>query len=64
MYKVHVNCEDIKISILVIPDSPPLLGVLGAGMTFKKTEMVETLSNGLCMSETDRLNHKWLDFAI
>ena len=42
----------------------PLLGFLGAWMTFKKTEMAKTLRNGLSMSETDHLNHKWLDFAI
>jgi hypothetical protein len=39
-------------------------GVLGAWMTFKKPEMDKTLRNGLSMSETDPLNHKWLDFAI
>ena len=33
-------------------------------MTFKKPEMDKTLKNGLSMSETDPLNHKWLDFAI
>ena len=39
-------------------------GVWGAWMTFKKPEMDKTLRNGLSMSETDPLNHKWLDFAI
>jgi hypothetical protein len=42
----------------------PLLGVLGAWMTFKKAEMAKTLRNGLSMIETNSLNHKWLDFAI
>ena len=42
----------------------PLLGVLGAWMTFKKAEMSKTLKNGLGMIETNPLNHKWLDFAI
>ena len=45
-----------------VSDSPSLWGVLGAWMTFKKSEMAKTL--GLSMSETDPLNHKWLDFAI
>ena len=40
------------------------LGALGAWMTFKKPEMHKTLKNGLSMSETDPLNHKWLDFEI
>ena len=40
------------------------VAVLGAWMTFKKPEMDKTLKNGLSMSETDPLNHKWLDFAI
>ena len=57
------NCEDIKIAMWEvnfrgIPDSPPLLGVWGAWMTFKKAEMAKTLRNGLTMSETDRLNLK------
>ena len=39
-------------------------GVLGAWMTFKKPEMDKILMNGLSMSKTDPLNHKWLDFAI
>ena len=51
-------------SILAVPDSPPLLGVLGAWMTFRKTEMAKTLSNGLNMSEMEPLNYKRLDFAI
>jgi hypothetical protein len=42
----------------------PLLGFLGAWMTFKKAEMAKTLRNGLSMIETNPLNHKWLDFAI
>ena len=43
---------------------PPLLGVLGAWMTFKKAEMAKTLRNGLSMIETNPLNHNWSDFAI
>ena len=39
-------------------------GVLGAWMTFKKSEMDKTLWNGLSMIETDPLNQKWLDFGI
>jgi hypothetical protein len=50
--------------IFEVPDSHLFLGVLGAWMTFKKPEMEKTLRNGLSMSETDPLNHKWLDFAI
>ena len=47
-----------------MPDSPPLLGVLGAWVTFKKAEMAKTLWNGLSMSETDPLDNKQLDVAI
>ena len=47
-----------------IPDSPPLLGVLGAWMTFKKAEMAKTLENGLSMIETNLLNHNWSHFVI
>ena len=36
---------------LEVPDSPPLLGVLGVWMTFKKAAMAKTLRNGLIMSE-------------
>ena len=50
--------------LLMVPDSPPLLGVLGAWMTFKKPDMDKTLKNALSMNETDPLNHTWLDFAI
>ena len=39
-------------------------GILGAWMTFKKPDVDKTLKNGLSVSETDPLNHKWLDFAI
>jgi hypothetical protein len=50
--------------IFEVPDSQVFLGFLGAWMTFKKPEMDKTLRNGLSTSETDPLNHKWLDFAI
>ena len=43
---------------------PPLLGVLGAWMTFKKAEMAKTLRNGLSMIETNPLNHIWSDLVI
>ena len=33
-------------------------------MTFEKAEMKKTLRNGLCISETDTLNYKGLDFVI
>ena len=33
-------------------------------MTFKKAEMAKTLKNELIISETNPLNHKWLDFDI
>ena len=61
--------KDIKIAMLEvnfrgIPDSPPLLGGLGAWMTFKKAEIAKTLKNGLSMIETNPLNHNWTDFAI
>jgi len=39
-------------------------GILGAWMTFKKTEMAKTLKNGLSMIETNPLNHNWSHFAI
>ena len=42
----------------------PLLGFLGAWMTFKKAEMAKTLKNGLIMIETNPLNHNWSHFAI
>ena len=63
------NCKDIKIAMWEvnfrgIPDSPPLLGVWGAWMTFKKAEMAKTLRNGLTMIELNPLDHNWLDFAI
>ena len=63
------NWEDIKIAIWEvnfrgIPDSPPLLGVLGAWMTFKKAEMAKTLKNGLSMIEMNSLNHNWSQFMI
>ena len=50
--------------IFGVPEIPPLLGVLGAWMTFKKAEMAKTLSNGLSMIEMNPLNHNWLDFGI
>ena len=50
--------------IFGVPEIPPLLGVLGAWMTFKKAEMAKTLRNGLSMIKTNPLNHNWLDFAI
>ena len=40
------------------------LRVLGAWMTFKKTEMAKNLKNGLSMIQTNPLNHNWLDFMI
>ena len=39
-------------------------GVLGAWMTFKKTEMAKNLRNELSMIEMNSLNHNWSDFAI
>ena len=45
-------------------NSPPLLGVLGAWMTFKKAEMAKTLENELSMIETNPLNHNWSHFVI
>ena len=50
--------------IFGVPEIPPLLGVLGAWMTFKKAEMAKTLKNGLSMIEMNPLNHNWLDFVI
>ena len=50
--------------IFRVPEIPPLLGVLGAWMTFKKAEMAKTLRNGLSMIEMNPLNHNWSDFAI
>ena len=47
-----------------VPEIPPLLGVWGAWMTFKKAEMAKTLKKGLSMIETNPLNHNWSDFAI
>ena len=43
---------------------PLFWGVLEAWMTFKKAGMAKTLKNGLCMIETNSLNHNWLDFVI
>ena len=40
--------------IFGVPEIPPLLGVLGAWMTFKKAEMAKTLRNRLSMIEGDR----------
>ena len=48
-----------------VPDSHLFWGVLGAWMAFKKPEVDKTFfRNGLSMSKTDLLNHKWLDFVI
>ena len=46
------------------PDCKDLKNAMGAWMAFKKPEMDKTLRNGLSMSETEPLNHKWLDFAF
>ena len=45
--------------IFKVPDSHLFWGVLGAWMTFKKSDMPmdKTLWNGLSMSEMDPLNH-------
>ena len=51
-------------AIFGVPEIPPLLGALGAWMTFKKAEMAKTLRNGLSIIETNPLNHNWSDFAI
>ena len=56
-------CTPEKV-IFGVPEIPPLLGVWGAWMTFKKAVMAKTLRNGLSMIETNNLNHNWLDFAI
>ena len=37
--------------IFGVPEIPPLLGILGEWMTFKKAEMAKTLRNGLSMIE-------------
>ena len=50
--------------IFGVPEIPPLLGVLGAWMTFKKAEMAKTLKNGLSMIEMNPLNHNWSHFVI
>ena len=50
--------------IFGVPEIPPLLGVWGAWMTFKKAEMAKTLRDGLSMIEMNPLNHNWSDFAI
>ena len=50
--------------IFEVPEIPPLLGFLGAWMTFKKAEMEKTLKNGLSRIETNPLNHNWSHFAI
>ena len=42
----------------------PLLGLLGAWMTFKKAEIAKTLRDGLSMVKTNPLNNKWLDVVI
>jgi hypothetical protein len=42
----------------------PLLGGFGGVDSFKKPYMDKTLRNGLIMSGTNPLNHKWLDFGI
>ena len=50
--------------IFGVPEIPPLLGILGAWMTFKKAEMAKTLRNGLSMIEMNPLNHNWSHFVI
>jgi hypothetical protein len=57
------DCKDLK-NALEVTDSHVFLRVLAAWMTLKKPEMDKTLGNGLSMSETEFLNHKWLDFVI
>jgi hypothetical protein len=67
VYKVHGKSRlrgYEKIYVERLFSGYPLLGVLGAWMTFKKAEMAKTLRNGSSMIETNPLNHKWLDFAI
>ena len=53
------DCEDFK-------NSTEEVNFWGTWFTplFKKNEMDKTLGNGLSMSDTDPLNHKWLDFTI
>jgi hypothetical protein len=65
------NCKDIEIAMgegfFEAPDSTlfwVVLRGLGAWMTLKKFEMDKTLRNASSITETDLLNHKWLDFAI
>ena len=59
------DCEDIKIAMWEVNfRGTPSFGILVAWMTFKKAEMAKTLKNGLSMSKTDPLIHKWLDFEI
>ena len=62
------NCEDLKKhmweGIFGVLEIPPLLGVLGAWITFKKAEMAKTLKSGLSMIETNPLNHNWSHFVI
>ena len=50
--------------IFWVPEIPPLKGVFGAWITFKKSEMAKTLRNGLSIIEMNPLNHNWSDFAI
>ena len=62
------DCKDLKNAMEEVnfrgTGKNPLLGVLGAWLTFKNAEMAKTLRNGLSMIETNPLNHKWFDFAI
>ena len=63
------DCEDLKTYIcgkvaFKVPEIPPLWGVLGPWMTFKKAEMAKTLRNGLSMIEMNPLNHNWSHFVI
>ena len=50
--------------IFGVPEIPPLVGVLEAWVTFKKTEMAKNLRIGLSMIEANNLNHNWLNFVI
>ena len=55
------DCKDLKNICgkvtFEVPEIPPVLGVLGAWMNFKKAEMAKTLRNGLSMIKTNSLNH-------
>ena len=53
------DCEDIKIAKWEVNFRGTSFWGFGG-----VDEMAKTLRNGLSMSVTDPLNHKWLDFAI